>query len=634
MSKSKTIIKISAKTDKGMVRDHNEDDHIFCPDLKSNQWKFFENTESFQLDKYGSLIVVADGMGGMNAGEVASRLAKEGIQEYFSANLKEDVLQAESKIKSFMKNAILSANEKIVKKQKEDKETEGMGTTLIMAWIYCNKVYISWSGDSRCYRYNPASGLQSLSKDHSYVQELIDAGKITEEQAFYHPDSNIVSQSLGDEKHKPKPDFRSYDLNEGDRILLCSDGLNAMLQDVQIRKIFENNPEITACVDTLINETNEAGGHDNTTIIIAEVEKVGGAAIPAKNFKTYFIYAGIFIFAFLAAFLFFKYFNNNKSDNQYSALAQNDMLVVLKKGDVAQDTIEIKEGQPLLVILSDTFYVSGQDTFSISRITLPGEITNNEEIQNKQSEEPSANIPEEENTEVNIAANDLPAILKNITAVLKKSNAQGVNTEKFNAQNKKIQISYAKYLINKTKENKKAVCQEITKLIELRTSLNINSKKFIDAFAKLITFKGNFCIMDETINEVSKDSINNKLTIIKDTLLKQQETKEFKYDKTKDPNNSGLSPVLKNGKWGYTNIDGTLKIKCQYNKANYFGKEYAFVKTGNQWAVIDTEGKTIIAAQDKWGNPLNTFANGKATVISTKGDTICIDITNKLIDCK
>ena len=633
MSKSKTIIKISAKTDKGMVRDHNEDDHIFCPDLKSNQWKFFENTESFQLDKFGSLIVVADGMGGMNAGEVASRLAKEGIQEYFSANLKEDILQNESKIKSFMKNAILSANEKIVKEQKEDKETEGMGTTLIMAWIYCNKVYISWSGDSRCYRYNPASGLQALSKDHSYVQELIDAGKITEEQAFYHPDSNIVSQSLGDEKHKPKPDFKSYDLNEGDKILLCSDGLNAMLQDVQIRKIFENNPEITSCVDTLISETNEAGGHDNTTIIIAEVEKVGGAAIPAKNFKTYFIYAGIFIIAFVTAFLFFKYFNNDESENQYSAIAENDMLVVLKKGDIAQDTIEIKEGQPLIVILSDTFYVNEQDTFSISRITLPAEANNTVEPQNPK-EKSTANIPEDEDIEINIAADDLPAILKNISTTLKKSNAQEVNTEKFTKQSKEIQISYAKYLINKTQENNKAVCREIVKMIKLRTQLNINSKKFNTAFAKLVTFKGNFCLVTNIVDENIKDTINNKLTIIKDSLIKHQEAKEFRYNQSKDPNKSGLSPVIKNGKWGYTDKDGTLKISCQYSKANYFGKEYAFVKTGNQWAVIDTGGKIIIAAQDKWENPLNTFANGKAKVINAEGDTICIDITNKLIDCK
>ncbi len=634
MSKNKTILKISAKTDKGVERDHNEDDHLFCPDLKNNQWKFFEKTENYELGEFGSLIIVADGMGGMNAGEVASRLAKEGIQEYFSVNLRTEVLQDESKMKSFMKNAILSANEKIVKNQKEDKETEGMGTTIILAWIYTNKVYVSWSGDSRCYRYNQASGLQALSKDHSYVQELIDDGKLTEEQAFYHPDSNIVSQSLGDEKHKPKPDFKSYELHEGDKILLCSDGLNAMLQDIQIREVFEKNIDINSCVDTLIEESNKAGGHDNITIAIAEIEKVGSAFVPAKNvtakLKTYVKYAGIAVFAFLIVFVYLKFFHKKEeTEKQNFVIAQSDMLAVTKNDNIIQDTIRINKGDTLLTVNNDTVLVRHNDTLVINRIKLPQNITdnNNEPSNEENTETDTTNNSELPIIDENLVLEQLLPILENIKDALIKVGASGTNTNNFTNQIGAVKLAYENYFTTKNENNKIDVCTKIVKLIELRGSLNINSKKFKDAFKQLETFNSIFC-KTVKINLPEKENITPEVDTNK---VKVEISNTGKYDKTKDPDNIGLSPIKKDNKWGYIGIDNKIKITCKYLVALQFHEGYAFYKTSKGWGVIDKNGIPKILPQEFW-TPKGYFNNGKAKVTNVRNEEYYINLRGLRID--
>ena len=625
MSKNKTILKISAKTHKGMVREHNEDDHLFCPDLKSNQWMFYEKTDSYKLGEFGSLIIVADGMGGMNAGEVASRLAKEGIQEYFSANLRKEVLQDESKVKSFMKDAILSANEKIIKYQKKDKKTEGMGTTIILAWIHTNKVYISWSGDSRCYRYNQESGLQLLSKDHSYVQELIDKGKLTEEQAFYHPDGNIVTQSLGDEKHKPNPDFRSYELHEGDKILLCSDGLNAMLQDFQIREIFEKNPEINTCVDTLIEEANKAGGYDNITIVIAEIEKVGRAFVTMKNMvdklKTYAKYAAIAIFAFLIVFVYLEFFHKKEeTEKQNIPTVPSDSSPITKITDNTQNTTSTNNGN-----------ASGKTEKSTDNKQL--EETNTTETASTDSSNLTLIVRNEESSLTvipNKELQQLPDILKKIEEALDAAKAQGPNTDNFKNQIQVVESAYENYLIDQSDSNKTAVCTKIDELIKLRENLKIESKNFKDAFGELRTFYSNFC-KDYShgkgggITEIKKDTDENN--------KKLETNDEIKYDATKDPDNIGLSPIKQGDKWGYVGKDDKIKIECKYNWAYQFYEGYAFVKFENGWGVIDTTGKIIIPEQSIW-RPSIGFSGGKAkVVIDSTGEEICINIKNEFVDC-
>lgn len=269
-----TNLRITSLTHKGMERDHNEDNHIFNPDLSKNEWNFYEYCVVEELSDRGALLVVADGMGGLNAGEVASQLAVEAIKQYFDKNLTSGVTQNSASVQSFLAGSIASAHAAIVGYQANHKEAEGMGTTVVIAWIIGNHLFTSWCGDSRCYKYHADTGLQQVSRDHSYVQELVDKGVITREQAFYHPQTNIITQSLGDESNRPKPGFASVEIVAGDRLLLCSDGLNSMIQDLSIREIIQSNPEIQSCAESLIESANRAGGSDNITVMICDVENV------------------------------------------------------------------------------------------------------------------------------------------------------------------------------------------------------------------------------------------------------------------------------------------------------------------------------------------------------------------------
>jgi serine/threonine protein phosphatase PrpC len=222
----KQKISISALTDTGKVRTQNEDNFIVCTDLDNNSWVLSEGW--IELSKKGCLLVLADGMGGANAGEVASSLAVDAIKESFSA-LTLQLIEVEATRKEFLLAAILKAHERIVAKAKSDPTFDGMGTTIVIAWAIQSKLYVCWCGDSRAYKYNTSKGLRLMTKDHSVVWALVEAGKLTPDEADVHPDNNIITQSLGDPANLPKPDIVVEDLEAGDKILLCSDGLNNMV---------------------------------------------------------------------------------------------------------------------------------------------------------------------------------------------------------------------------------------------------------------------------------------------------------------------------------------------------------------------------------------------------------------------
>ncbi|MFZ4401309.1 MAG: protein phosphatase 2C domain-containing protein [Bacteroidales bacterium] len=277
---NKTTLQIVSSTDKGMEREHNEDYHGFIADVSNGEWLFFGNKMVESLSELGSFLIVADGMGGTNAGEVAAELAVHTSRDYVLNKMSGCYSVSESDAKTIIFDAIKSSQNTIVQHQKDFPETEGMGTTLVLTWIIKNKAYIAWVGDSRCYVFNQTSGLKQLSKDHSYVQELVDSGKLSEEQAFYHPQSNIITQSLGDAKRPPIPGFVTYNLQTEDSILMCSDGLNGMITDSKIEYFMRTVPEPKPCADLLIDEANKAGGHDNITVLIAFAENVNNPLPP------------------------------------------------------------------------------------------------------------------------------------------------------------------------------------------------------------------------------------------------------------------------------------------------------------------------------------------------------------------
>ena len=190
LKKENFTLQVTARTDTGLQREANEDNFIVSYDLNNTEWILpkdeYENSES------GTVLVIADGMGGLNAGEVASKIVVESMCAYLS-----DPTVSIKEPPQLLVDAILNANTSIVNHGKKYPETVGMGSTVVTALIRNSNLYVAWIGDSRCYVLRERKLIQ-VSADHSYVQSLVDQGKITKEQAFIHPESNIITQSLGD----------------------------------------------------------------------------------------------------------------------------------------------------------------------------------------------------------------------------------------------------------------------------------------------------------------------------------------------------------------------------------------------------------------------------------------------------
>lgn len=259
-------------------RQANQDSFVVCPDLDNPSVAMtssFELDHSVTLDKRGALLLVADGMGGMNAGDKASQLIVEGITRSM-ASIPEASIKSPEAAVDFLGRAIASADMLPKEWAMKHPECQGMGSTLAMAWLLDNKAVVAWVGDSRVYRFNPANGLVRLSHDHSYVQSLVDVGKITEEEAFDHPDSNIITRSLGDNNEAANPQFAVYDVYDHDMLLLCSDGLCGLLPEQEIERIMRDNASSTArCLEALWSAAESRGFTDNCTIVLARVSDGG-----------------------------------------------------------------------------------------------------------------------------------------------------------------------------------------------------------------------------------------------------------------------------------------------------------------------------------------------------------------------
>ncbi len=276
--------RIAAKTDVGLVRTNNEDNFQASADLTNGQMRWVNN-EICSLGGKGALVVVADGMGGMNAGEVASELAIEAIREWFSPEkLTSEVMKTRFSIEKYMNDAIIAADSRIKAESKVRPETKGMGTTIVIGWILDGVLYVSWCGDSRAYVYNPEAGLHQITKDHSYVQGLVDRGAITREEAFDFPDSNIITRCLSDGTTKAKPQslLKPYTVCDNDIIMLCTDGLSGMIRDQEIESLMRaNEHNMDTLADELISAACAAEGSDNITICLCQILQCGNNCNPA-----------------------------------------------------------------------------------------------------------------------------------------------------------------------------------------------------------------------------------------------------------------------------------------------------------------------------------------------------------------
>ena len=282
---SEIKFKIAAGTNVGLVRKNNEDNFVVCPDLSTSNWQTPQVDSPYvDLGKFGALLVVADGMGGANAGEVASAIAVETVQQSFTPERLGEIVASDKAIQEFMKEVVKAADARIFKRSKADRSTRGMGTTIVMAWVLNDKVYVCWCGDSRCYMLNKRRGLMLLSKDHSYVQELVDRGELEPEFASAHPLSNVITRCLGDNENRAVPDTRIFQLHNGDTLLLCSDGLSGLCEDVQILDLLiKYRDNLLECRDELISAALVEGGHDNVTVALCNIEMPGNDEQPEED---------------------------------------------------------------------------------------------------------------------------------------------------------------------------------------------------------------------------------------------------------------------------------------------------------------------------------------------------------------
>ena len=238
-------MKTFSKTDVGRTRAVNQDYVLVCDQPIGN---------------LPNLLIVADGMGGHNAGDFASRFVAEAVREEISKS-------TEDGPKAMMKKAIESANTNLIQISKQDARLKGMGTTLVVATVIEHTLYFANIGDSRLYLLN--GEIKQLSRDHSFVQEMVRLGGINAEEAKRHPDKNIITRAIG-AKEKVEIDFFEYRLKKGDRILMCTDGLSNMIEDDEIYRIVKSSRDVVEATERLIDRANDNGGKDNIGVVLAE----------------------------------------------------------------------------------------------------------------------------------------------------------------------------------------------------------------------------------------------------------------------------------------------------------------------------------------------------------------------------
>ena len=243
----------SAKSDKGKVRASNQDSGY----------------------SGNNLFIVADGMGGHAGGDIASAMATQHVAKA------DDVYEDDGKAIEVVAKAMREANDNLIATVKDYPYLQGMGTTMDTLVFTGNQANIIHIGDSRVYL-SREGNLVQITKDHTFVQKLVDSGRITEEEALYHPKRNVLMKVLGDSYQEPEFDIHQIEAKPGDRFLLCSDGLCGFVPTALIEENLKN-PDLEEASDLLIAEAKEYGAPDNVTVLIIEVKEAGELAEQAST---------------------------------------------------------------------------------------------------------------------------------------------------------------------------------------------------------------------------------------------------------------------------------------------------------------------------------------------------------------
>jgi len=265
-------VEVFAKTDLGRTRDHNED-RFLVADLTRKTASLQPDVRQHTIGPRGTLLVVADGMGGAAAGELASEMAANTIYEHLVKTWNAEHEVTPQRFAYRLKEAVEVANASIHAHAKAHPEVRGMGTTTTAAGLLNDHLYLTQVGDSRAYLIRGREAHQ-ITKDQSLMQRLVEAGELTEEEAAQSERRNIILQALGPDA-KVKVDLTYQEVRRGDVLVLCSDGLSGQVKKDEIAKIVLESRDLSAACDKLVALANERGGPDNITVVVARFDGDG-----------------------------------------------------------------------------------------------------------------------------------------------------------------------------------------------------------------------------------------------------------------------------------------------------------------------------------------------------------------------
>ena len=278
-------LRVFGRTDVGQIREHNEDNFLVA-DLTRKSRSLMEGDREQVVGERGTVLGVCDGMGGAAAGEVASQLAVDIIYERLSDT---DPPANHNEIARRLVRAVEEAGVRIFNEARADRTRRGMGTTATVAALMDARLFVAQVGDSRAYILR-GDKLVQVSRDQSLVNQLIEAGQLTEEEAETFEHNNIILQALGTAE-TVQVDLTYVDLCRGDLLLLCSDGLSGMIRADEIREVLLNIRDPLEACRELTERANRVGGHDNITVIIAVFDGPGlpdiDASTPELAYKKY-----------------------------------------------------------------------------------------------------------------------------------------------------------------------------------------------------------------------------------------------------------------------------------------------------------------------------------------------------------
>src|SRR5262252_4960143 len=236
------------------------------------------NEDAVGADPESGLFILADGLGGYNAGEIASTMAVSTLL----AELPAELDTARQNLSGFdpqrvLRESLIAMNSTIFRAALNSSAFEGMATTIVVAWLLGDRLWVAHTGDSRLYRLRGGQ-LEQLTRDHSFSQELLDAGMVTEEEARLLPAKNLVTRALG-ASAEVDPEVRDYALQAGDLVMMCSDGLTEMISFSEIgAQLSSFNGDVQEVARRLVDMANEAGGRDNVSVVVVGVQEAAVTA--------------------------------------------------------------------------------------------------------------------------------------------------------------------------------------------------------------------------------------------------------------------------------------------------------------------------------------------------------------------